>query len=225
MRRPLDGVCVLFDLDGTFVDTADDLAAAMNHALQSAGVAPVPAARVRGLIGHGARAMLAKGLAENGVANPAPAYLDGLMTTFLRYYEAHIADCSTVFPGAVEAADDLRRDGARIVICTNKRERLARRLIAALNLESRFDLIVGPDTAGAAKPDPRPVHWCLEKTNANSGVFIGDSDTDILAAEAASLPCLINEGGYGPLDEREKAFALLSDYAELAAHVRRAAKR
>jgi phosphoglycolate phosphatase len=190
MRRPLDGVCVLFDLDGTFCDTAGDLAAAMNHALAAAGHAQVPLARVRHLVGNGARAMLIRGLAEVGAPAPTDAALDAHVVVFLEYYMDHIADMSRPFPGAIGAIEAMKADGAAIAICTNKREKWARALIAALDLTQHFAAIVGADTTGFAKPDPRPVRRCLELTSARKGVFIGDSDTDIKAADAAGLPCL-----------------------------------
>lgn len=223
MRGPLADVAVLFDLDGTLVDTARDLAASMNHALALAGHPPVAPGRVRHLVGHGARAMLVQGLAEAGVTDPGAAAIDAHVAAFLDHYSRHLADHSRPFPGAVEAIDRLAADGAAIAICTNKREGLARALIGALGLASRFAVIVGGDTAGAAKPDPRPARLCLQRTGAARGVFIGDSDTDIRAAAAAGMPCLAALFGYGPLELREDAFALFSDYGDAPILVHRAA--
>lgn len=224
MRGPLDGVCVLFDLDGTLCDTAGDLAASMNHALIAAGHRPVPLARVRHLVGHGARAMLARGLAEVGTPPPAEADLDAHIGVFLEHYQTHIADMSRPFPGAIEAILEMKKDGAVIAICTNKREALARALLDALGLTRHFSAIVGADTAGAAKPDPRPVRRCLDLTSSTKGVFIGDSDTDITAAGAAGLPCLAALFGYGPLDLCDQAFALFSTFTEAPELVRWAAR-
>lgn len=224
MRGPLEGVCVLFDLDGTLCDTAGDLAASMNHALVAAGRRPVPLARVRHLVGHGARAMLAKGFAEVGAPPPTEAELDAHIAVFLAHYQTHIADMSRPFPGAIEAIEEMKRDGATLAICTNKREALARSLLGALSLTHHFSAIIGADTTGAAKPDPRPVRLCLELTSSKKGVFIGDSDTDIKAASAAGLPCLAALFGYGPLDLCDEAFALFSTYQEAPELVRWAAK-
>ncbi len=224
MRGPLDGVCVLFDLDGTLCDTAGDLAASMNHALAAAGRRPVPLARVRHLVGHGARAMLERGFAETGAPPPAEADLDAHVCVFLEHYQAHIADTSRPFPGAIGAIEEMRKDGAAIAICTNKREALARALIDALGLTANFGAIVGADTTGGAKPDPRPVRRCLDLTSTKRGVFIGDSDTDIKAAAAAGLPCIAALYGYGPLDLCDQAFALFSSFSEAPALVRWAAR-
>lgn len=220
MRGRLDGVCVLFDLDGTLVDTAGDLAASMNYALQAAGHRPVPLAQVRHLIGFGARAMLTKGLGEVGAPPPSAAELDRHVAVFLEHYLDHIAVMSRPFAGAVEAIDKIRADGATVAICTNKREAWARALIEALGLTRHFAAIVGADTVGIAKPDPRPVLRCLELTSAKQGVFIGDSDTDILAATAAGLPCLAALFGYGPLDLCDQALALFSSYEEVPGLIR-----
>ncbi len=220
MRGPLGGVCVLFDLDGTLVDTAGDLAASMNHALQTAGHRPVPLAQVRHLIGSGARAMLTKGLGEVGAPPPSVAELDRHVAVFLEHYLDHIAVMSRPFAGAVDAIDKIRADGATVAICTNKREAWARALIEALGLNRHFAAIIGADTVGFAKPDPRPVLRCLELTSAKQGVFIGDSDTDILAATAAGLPCLAALFGYGPLDLCDQALALFSSYDEVPGLIR-----
>lgn len=222
MRGPLGGVAVLFDLDGTLIDTAADLGAALNHALDLAGLERVPLARIRAFIGHGAPAMIEKALGDLGV--PADAVdRAAMLRDFLGRYEDHIADASRPFPGVLAGIEELRRDGAKIALCTNKRERLARLLIDRLDLGGHFDALVGGDTAGAAKPDPRPIRWAMDAIAASRGVLVGDSDTDIAAAANAGIPVLISECGYGPLERRADAFALLPDFSRLPALVRQAA--
>lgn len=223
MQRPLDGVCVVFDLDGTLIDTAGDLAASMNYSLRSVGHQPVPPARVRHLVGRGARAMLLKGLAEVSAAEPTADELQSHLAVFLDHYLKNIAVSSRPFPGALAAIEAMRADGAKIAICTNKREAWARALIDALSLNHYFGAIVGADSTEAAKPDPRPVRRCLELTGVCRGVFVGDSDTDIKAAQAAGLPCIAALFGYGPLDLCDQAFGLFSTYDEAPALVRWAA--
>jgi phosphoglycolate phosphatase len=222
MQRHLAGVAVIFDLDGTLIDTAADLAASMNHVLRRAGRGPVPLDRVRHLVGHGARAMLEKGFQENGGA--APADLDPYVALFLEHYLQHIADHSRPFPGAIEALDVLQSEGAAIAICTNKRETLARALFEALRLTGRFSAIVGADTVGVAKPDARPVLAALQRSGADRGVFVGDSDTDIRAANAAGMPCITALFGYGPLDLVRQSYACFSAYEEAPDLIRKAAK-
>ncbi len=222
MRPHLAGVAVIFDLDGTLIDTAGDLAASMNYVLGEAGRAPVPLDRVRHLVGHGARAMLDHGFRENGGAPPAS--LDAQVALFLDHYLLHIADQSRPFPGALDAIDALVADGAKIAICTNKKEAWARALMEALGLTSLFHAIIGADTVSVAKPDARPVLAALQVAGGESGVFVGDSDTDIRAATAAGMPCLAATFGYGPLDLAAEAFAVFSAYADVPALVRRAAR-
>lgn len=219
--RCLDEVVVLFDLDGTFADTAGDLAAAMNYALVAAGRPPVAPARVRHLVGQGARAMLERGFAESG-ATPSQAEIDGHVAVFLDHYLRHIADLSRPFPHAVDAADALAGMGAKLAICTNKREGPARLLLETLGLSARFAGIVGMDTAGAAKPDPRPVRRCLELADRRVAVLVGDSDTDIGAATAAGIPSLFYLGGYGPGARIGASSGIFGDFRCLPALVARA---
>lgn len=217
----LSDVAILFDLDGTLIDTAHDLAAAMNHALMKAGRAAIAPDRVRALVGNGARAMLMRGFAETG-GDVGAAEMDRHVETFLDYYVRHIADASRPFPFALDAIAELRSDGAAVAICTNKREAPARLLIKTLAIADRFDAIVGADTIGIAKPDPAPALHCLKMTGRRRAVFIGDSDTDIGTAKAAGTPCLVATFGYGPLTRANEAFASFDSYAGLPALVRRA---
>ncbi|HXI85919.1 MAG TPA: HAD-IA family hydrolase [Parvularculaceae bacterium] len=214
MRENLAGVAVIFDLDGTLIDTAADLAAAMNHVLSKEGLSPLPPAEVRHLVGHGARAMLQRGFEEHRRA-PTPDEMDGHFEVFLAHYYEHIADHSRPFPGVLEAIGRLRAAQAKIAICTNKREAASRLLIEALEIGGLFDAIVGVDTTARPKPDPLPVRHCLDLAGAVRGVFVGDSDTDIKAAAAAGLPCLLAEFGYGPRLLMGEAFARFDDYRSL----------
>ncbi|HBS36064.1 MAG TPA: phosphoglycolate phosphatase, partial [Parvularcula sp.] len=184
--------------------------------------APVPLDRVRHLVGHGGRAMLDQGFRENGGA--APADLAPHLALFLEHYLAHIADQSRPFPGAIAALDALAAEGAAIAICTNKREAWARALLEVLGLSHRFAAIIGADTVGVPKPDPRPVRAALAGTGREKGVFVGDSDTDIRAARAAGMPCVAALFGYGPLDLSAEAFAVFSAYEAAPDLIRRAAR-
>lgn len=219
MRREFEGVGVIFDLDGTLVHTAGDLADAMNFALGKAGRPPVPMEQVRHLVGHGAKAMLREGFGASG-APVEEAALDGHVENFLSHYLAHIADQSRPFPWVVETLDSLAAAGARLGVCTNKREAPARRLLDELGLATRFAAIVGMDTTSAPKPSAIPVHHCLTQLGAQAGVFVGDSDTDIAAASAAGLPCLFAEFGYGPSTRATEAAGRFADYRQIPALIR-----
>ncbi|WP_425409962.1 HAD-IA family hydrolase [Hyphococcus sp.] len=209
------GACLLFDLDGTLVDTAEDLAASMNFALSEAGLDPAPGKDVRHLVGHGARRMLMRGYELSAGRDASDEELDRALELFLDHYQHNIAVHSRPFEGVVALIENLRRRGAQMAICTNKREAMARLLLETLEIAALFDCVVGADTAPAPKPDPAPVLLCLEKTNASRAVFIGDSDTDIRAAAAAGLPCYVADFGYGPVTQPENAAAMFSQYADL----------
>ncbi|MEX0644036.1 MAG: HAD-IA family hydrolase, partial [Parvularculaceae bacterium] len=148
--------------------------------------------------------------------------MDSHLGVFHDHYLAHIADLSRPFPDAVGVIKELRRAGAKTVICTNKREASSRLLIGKLGLDDLFEAIVGMDTAGAPKPDPAPVRLCLERAGVARGVFIGDSDTDVKAAKAAGLPVLIAEFGYGPVTLARDAFATFNSFRALPALIRKA---
>ena len=220
MAETLGNAAVLFDLDGTLIDTAGDLAASMSYALEKEGIPAVPANEVRGLVGWGARRMLMRGYAYSTGREASEAELDTALAHFLEHYEANIAVLSRPYDGVIDLIDSLRQSGVRIAICTNKREALARLLIAALDIEARFDAIIGADSASAPKPDAAPLHMCLDQTGAHKGVMIGDSDTDIRAARAAKMPCLVATFGYGPLTLIDQAAAQFSDYRAVEDNIR-----
>ncbi|WP_235927582.1 HAD family hydrolase, partial [Sandarakinorhabdus rubra] len=136
---------ILFDLDGTLVDTAPDLAGAMNHVLATLGRPPLPVEHVRHLVGHGARALVSAGLAATG--EPRPDLVEPAMPQFLAHYAANIAVASRPFDGVEQALDALADAGVAAAICTNKPTRLAEALIAALGWQGRFAAIVGHDSA------------------------------------------------------------------------------
>ena len=184
MTEKLKGAAVLFDLDGTLIDTAEDLAASMNHALAGDGFAAVPTGEVRNLVGHGARRMLMRGYEIAAGRDAGEEELDAALDRFLEHYRANIAVHSRPFEGAIGMIERLRADGAAIAICTNKREAMAVLLMDELGLSALFETIVGADTAAHAKPHPAPVKLCLERTGARRAACIGDSDKDLRAARA-----------------------------------------
>ncbi|MDQ2861996.1 MAG: HAD hydrolase-like protein, partial [Pseudomonadota bacterium] len=145
---------VVFDLDGTLVDTAPDLVGTLNVLLADEGLPAIDIAEARPMIGQGARAMLAKGFAAAG-ALLGEARMATLFERFIDRYRGHIAEASRPFPGAVAALDALAAAGARLAVCTNKRTDLSVALLRALGLGDRFAAIVGADAAPAGKPDPR----------------------------------------------------------------------
>lgn len=215
-----------FDLDGTLLDTSGDLAAAVNHALASVGRAPLPVARVRGMIGGGARHMLAQGLAATGDCDDA--MLDRLQTVLLDHYEAHIADLTRPFPGCLNALDALAARGVRLAVVTNKIERLARLILAALGLTDRFATIIGGDTLGPGRGKPKPdlIHLMQERCGGGAAAFVGDSIYDVQAAQAAGLPVVACSFGF--LDRPAAqlgADVVIDGYTELLPALERLAPR
>lgn len=204
---PLSDTVIIFDLDGTLVDSAPDLAASMNHVLALEGHPPLPLDKVRSLVGNGARAMLERGFAEYDRHAIAEDEMERHIDDFIAWYKAHIADDSRPFPGCGAMLDELRGDGARLAICTNKREELGHQLLRETGLFDLFDTIVCRDTLAHFKPAPEPLLACVERTGAARGIMIGDTMTDLDAALAAGMPCLIASYGYGSFtrEQTEKA--------------------
>ena len=208
MAFPFD--VVAFDLDGTLADTAPDLTAALNHALGSLGHAPIPAAEVRHMVGHGARALLRKGLAADGIEDERQ--VERGLPLLLDYYADHIADGSRPFPGVAAALDQLAARGVALAVCTNKSEALARRFLQAIGWEGRFAAIVGGDTVGAAKPDPAPLLAAVAGAGGGRAVLVGDSISDTGAAQAAGLPCIAVTFGFSDRPPGELGADLLIDH-------------
>jgi len=224
MDSALSDVVVIFDLDGTLIDTAMDLAMALNHTLKLHNAQTVAPSKVRHLVGSGAKTMIAAALDLNGAPALTETMAASYLHEFLIYYENHIADYSSPFDDMENVVQKLRSDGAKIAICTNKREAPARALIDALNLTAKFDCIIGSDTIAIAKPNPEPVRLCLAQTGRTKGVFIGDSDTDIRAANHAGMHSIIATFGYGPLNVIEDAYAQFDHYRALPTLIDHAVK-
>jgi phosphoglycolate phosphatase len=205
---------VIFDLDGTLADTAPDLTAALNHALNALGRPSVPAEDVRHMVGHGARALLRNGLAATGDVDEA--LIDRGFPIFLDYYEAHIADGSRPFDGVAAALSELDARGVRLGICTNKLEGLAVQLVTALGWQDRFVTIVGGDTLPQRKPDPAPVHAAVARAGGGRAAFVGDSISDTGAARAAGIPCVALTFGFSDRPpEQLGADALIDHFDQL----------
>ena len=209
---------VLFDLDGTLVDTADDLTASLNYALQCLGREAVGNASVRAMVGHGARRLLERGLTATGAM--APELVEEGLPLFMEYYRAHIADYSRPFPGVDDALARLSASGWKIGVCTNKPEALALQLIESLNWSDRFDAVRGADSQPWRKPDPRHLTAALEGVGGQACIFVGDSRTDADTAVAAGVPFILVSFGYSmePLDCLP-ADILIDHFSELEAAI------
>ena len=189
---------VVFDLDGTLVDSAPDLVATLNLVLARIGLPAIPYAEARNMVGGGARKLIERGLAAaEGPSLPA-AELDSLVPDFVTHYAAHIADRSRPFAGLEPALDRLVESGCRLAICTNKLEWLARRLLETFSLTQRFVVICGGDTFGLQKPDPDLLRKTIIQAGAaaDPAIMVGDSINDIAMARAAGVPVIGVEYGY-----------------------------
>lgn len=218
----MQNATLVFDLDGTLVDSLPDLVAATNHALSDLSLPTLPAETLRKAVGFGARRMILDGLAQTGITLPDPE-VDRLLARFLAYYEPNIARETRPFEGAVEALEGFRAAGARIAICTNKRLALTEHLLKELAIEGLFDAVAGRDTFPVYKPHPDHVRGAIRMAggNINRAVMIGDTGIDIAAARAAAIPVVGCTFGYAeePM-EALKPDAIISRYAELDAAVR-----
>jgi phosphoglycolate phosphatase len=191
---------VVFDLDGTLVDSAPDLVDTLNAILAREKVPPVPFETARDMIGSGARVLLERGLSSAGRTD-LHVKLDGLMTDYIEHYAAHIADRSQPFPGLGACLDRLASQGFLLAVCTNKLEWLSLKLLDALSLTSRFAAICGQDTFGVQKPDPEILRRTIAKAGGalQRAVMVGDSATDVNAAKAAGIPVIAVNFGYTPV--------------------------
>jgi phosphoglycolate phosphatase len=188
---------IVFDLDGTLVDTAPDLISALNHVLAGEGLPAVPLASARNMIGAGARKLIERGLEADGRAMSIDD-LNRLTAEFIEHYAAHIADASRPFEGLEDALDDLAARGFRLAVCTNKLEWLSKRLLDQLKLSPRFAAICGADTFGVAKPDPAILQQTVARAGGDlaSTIMVGDAGTDIGVARRARVPVIGVSFGY-----------------------------
>jgi phosphoglycolate phosphatase len=195
---------IVFDLDGTLVDTAPDLIAALNFILDREGMPPVPLQSARTMIGAGARRLLERGLELDGRAATV-ADIDRLTSDFIDYYAAHIADASRPFEGLEAALDDLAIRGYRFAVCTNKLEWLSKRLLDRLGLSGRFAAICGADTFGVSKPDPAILQQTVARAGGqlSSAIMVGDAGPDVGVARRAGIPVIGVAFGYSEVPMAE----------------------
>ena len=208
---------IVFDLDGTLVDTAPDLIETLNFTLTQNGLPAVSYPTARPLIGGGARGMIERALTAKGRAC-STAEVDKLYAYFVAYYAEHIADRSRPFPGVEVALDRLAATGYRLAVCTNKLEWLSKRLLEALHLSARFAAICGQDTFGIQKPDPQMFRATVMRAGGKPerAIMVGDSITDVHTARAALAPMIGVDFGYTDVPMASlNPDRVISSYAEL----------
>jgi phosphoglycolate phosphatase len=207
-------VTIVFDLDGTLVDTASDLIEALNSTLRQHGLATVPYDDARLMIGGGVKSMIERAL----VRSASGADVHALYATFVAHYTDHIADCSRPFPGLEPVLNRLAAAGYRLAVCSNKLERLSKLLLDRLQLSSRFAAICGQDSFGVQKPDRRAFRATVKRAGGEPkrAIMVGDSIVDIRTARAAAVPVIAVDFGYADVPvEALRADRVISSWAEL----------
>jgi phosphoglycolate phosphatase len=195
----MDGPSLLFDLDGTLVDTAPDLLGALNAVLASEGRATLDPQTLRHMVGHGARVLIERAMAATGEP-VSVSQLPELVDRFIAHYREHIADYSRPFPAVEKTLIALKRDGARLAVLTNKPQVLTVPILEILRLARLFGVICGAGRYDYNKPDARVVRHVIEELGGdlNRAVMVGDSAVDVATARAADIPIILLSYGYTP---------------------------
>lgn len=220
---------VIFDLDGTLIDSAADLHRALNEVLAAEGWQSLSLPEVKSIVGDGAAMLVRKALAlaGNGAAAPPADAIDAavaaLTPRFLAIYESHAADLTCAYAGVPETLAVLRGRGLAMGVCTNKPGQVTRYILRSLNLDRYFGAVIGGDSVGGIrKPDPRHLLAAVDALGGTPAgtVMVGDSVNDVAAARGLGVPVILRAGGYGqvPADELG-ADIVVRDFAELPAAI------
>lgn len=188
---------IVFDLDGTLIDTAPDLVSTLNLILSGEGLPQLAYNDGRRMIGGGIRGMIERALDAAGHYRPNPE-IDRMFCAFVDHYGAHIAERSRPFPHVDSVLDRLGADGCRLAVCTNKLEFLSVRLLEELKLSHHFVAICGQDTFGVQKPDPEMLRQTILRAGGEPAraIMVGDSGTDVRTSRAAAIPVVAVDFGY-----------------------------
>lgn len=212
---------VLFDLDGTLVETLPDIQASANGMLAARGLAPLDAQTVRSFIGKGSRNLMLQCLKSHGL-DPTEADIDAALHDFTIHYDREPVAGSFVYDGVIPFLERLRAGGHRLAVCTNKQKGTALNVLEALGILDYFEAVVGGDDVVHRKPDPRHIDYVLSLLDLKrpDALFVGDSENDIEAAVGADIPCIAVTFGYNsvPLEEFSTV-ALVDHYDEIWPHV------
>jgi phosphoglycolate phosphatase len=199
---------LVFDLDGTLIDSAPDLAQAINALLAELGRPPLAEAAIRPMVGDGSRLLLARALAAAGIERPA----DGVFDRFMVHYLAFAADKTRVYPDVPETLAALEARGHPLGICTNKPFAPTERVLEAFDLARFFTAVVGGDSLPQRKPEPEPLLKAIAALGGGPAAMIGDSANDMLCARAAKVPGILIPSDYGtPASEADLKLARFAD--------------
>ena len=210
---------VVWDLDGTLVDSAADIAASLNRLLAEQQLPELDDDRIRGMIGHGVPMLIRRGLAAHDVT-PAEQDLGRLAERFMVIYSEVATESTRLFPGVRDVLRTLDDAGIRQAICTNKPEAITRQVLDGLDIAGHFDVVIGGDTLPRNKPDPLPLRTTLKRLGVSpeQSLMVGDSAIDVAMAHAAGVDVAFVTFGYGPAPrEPQVADFVVDDVAELPA--------
>ena len=217
----MERILLVFDLDGTLVDSVPDLRAAVNEMLRERGSRQLSLSEVKRLVGDGAPALVARALAASGAD---PAGVSDALARFLEIYEANAVRLSRPYPDVRESLTALRRRGYRAAVCTNKPQRATMAVIEGLGFLPLFDGIAGGDRFSVKKPDPGHLLGLIGELGASvtATAMIGDNENDAAVAHAAGVPLVLMRYGYARVAlESLSADALLDHFADLPAALER----
>src|SRR5712691_11636479 len=214
-------VLLVFDLDGTLVDSVPDLTSSLNEVLRERGYPPLSRAEVAPMVGDGIPALVARGFAARGAAAAEAA---AALPRYLEHYEANATALTRPYPGVRDTLVALRRRGYRHAVCTNKPQQATLAVLEGLDLAALFVGVAGGDRYQVKKPDPRHLLSLIGELGGSAGraAMIGDSENDAAVAHAASVPLVLMRYGYARVaPETLGADAVLDHFAELPATLER----
>ena len=203
-------LAVVFDLDGTLIDSAADLADALNYTLGLRGFNPLPVAQVKEMVGGGIPKLVERGLRAHGVPD---VELSPLAADFLNYYRDNLVRRTTLYEGAAELLEKLKREGRRLGLCTNKQHRFTVEIAERLGISKYFTAINGEREGQARKPDSAPLLHVLNSlgVQAEEAVMVGDMSADVECAKAAGVVAIVARYGYARVRPEELGAAAIVD--------------
>ncbi len=208
---------ILFDLDGTLTDSAQDITNALNYAIGPYGFKPLTVKETIGLVGEGITKLVEKVILINQADKPFPETVEkeALIRRFVAYYSEHAVDNTTLYPGVKETLSALA--GYRKAVISNKREPVSRLILERLDIAHHFDLIVGGDTTKGMKPSPEPIFFAMSRLGALPGetIMVGDSELDILAGKNAGILTIAVTYGYRPAELLKEADHIIDSLYDL----------
>ncbi len=208
--------CVVFDLDGTLIDSGPDLLDSLNFVLKKNNHRVIHKDVIGNLVGGGAEAMIRKGYAflEEKIEDKM---IPKLVDTFIQYYQNNCTKKTKLYPNIMKILIFLKKKNIKVCICTNKKQFLAEKIIQNMGLNKYFDVIIGSQKSLRLKPHSDMLKKCIDRVNVKSSetIFVGDSLNDIVPANELGISSVFVTYGYGTMDSSIKAKIEISDIIEL----------